>query len=74
MCSALKINIPTLIDGIDNRVGTDYSGMPDRLYLINKAGVVAYKGARGPFGFKPAELEAAIKTELGLAKDCVLHW
>jgi hypothetical protein len=64
MCSALELSIPTLIDGIDNKVGTAYSGMPDRLYLVGQDGKVAYRGARGPSGFKPAELEAAIKKEL----------
>ncbi len=61
MCSDLKISIPTLIDGIDNKVGSAYSGFPDRMYLIGVDGKVKYKGARGPFGFKPAELENAIK-------------
>ena len=26
---------------------------------------IAYQGAEGPFGFKPAELDAAIRVELG---------
>ncbi len=64
MCSKLDISIPTLIDKIDNKVGGAYSGWPDRLYLVDAKGIVAYKGGRGPFGFKPAELEAAIKKEL----------
>jgi hypothetical protein len=34
--------------------------MPDRLYLIDRTGRVAYKGGRGPFGFKPPELGQAI--------------
>lgn len=60
-CSAaLKMTIPLLVDGIHDEVGHAYSGMPDRLYLIDRAGRVAYKGGRGPFGFKPAELEQAI--------------
>ena len=37
-----------------------YSGYPDRLYLIDSAGKVAYKGGRGPFGFIPGELEQSI--------------
>ena len=45
---------------IDDRVGHAYSGMPDRLYLIDREGKVAYKGGRGPFGFKPAELEQSL--------------
>ena len=61
ICSEkLKITMPLLVDDIDDRVGHLYSGMPDRLYLIDRAGKVAYKGGRGPFGFKPGELEQAI--------------
>jgi hypothetical protein len=65
MCTKLEISIPTLIDGIDNKVGNAYAGMPDRLYLVGREGRVAYQGARGPFGFRPAELETAIQKELG---------
>jgi hypothetical protein len=34
--------------------------MPSRLYLIDHRGRVAYKSGRGPFGFKPAELEHSL--------------
>src|SRR5438045_3277850 len=60
-CSGtLKMSIPLVVDGVDDAVGRAYSGMPDRLYLLDKRGRVAYKGGRGPFGFKPGELEQAI--------------
>ena len=59
-CGALHMSIPLVVDGIDDAVGHAYSGMPDRLYLIDRAGRVAYKGGRGPFGFKPGELEQSI--------------
>src|SRR5262245_49249214 len=49
----LKISMPLVVDELDDRVGQAYSGMPDRLYLIDRAGRVAYKSGRGPFGFKP---------------------
>jgi len=51
-CSALEITMPVLVDEMDDRVGHAYSGMPDRLYVIDRHGKVAYKGGRGPFGFK----------------------
>ncbi len=63
-CSTLKMSIPLLVDGLDDAVGRAYSGMPDRLYLIDKHGRVAYKGGRGPFGFKPGELEQSIIMNL----------
>jgi hypothetical protein len=61
----LSIRIPILVDGQDNAVASAYGGWPDRLYLIGRDGRVAFQGAQGPFGFKPAELEAAIRAELG---------
>ena len=59
-CSTLQISMPVLVDELDDRVGHAYSGMPDRLYLLDSDGRVVYKGGRGPFGFKPAELEQEI--------------
>jgi alkylhydroperoxidase family enzyme len=59
-CSTLEMNMPLLVDEINDRVGHLYSGMPDRLYLIDKNGRVAYKGGRGPFGYKPRELEQSL--------------
>jgi hypothetical protein len=44
----------------DDRVGHAYSGMPSRIYIIDRDGKVAYKGGRGPFGFKPGEAEQAL--------------
>ncbi len=59
-CSALQVSMPLLVDEIDDRVGHAYSGMPDRLYIIDRQGRVAYKGGRGPFGFKAREMEQSL--------------
>jgi hypothetical protein len=60
-CAArLKPTMPMLIDEIDDPVGNAYSGMPARLYVIDESGKVAYKSGRGPFGFKPEEMEQAL--------------
>ena len=60
-CSnTLEISMPLLVDDIDDRVGHAYSGMPDRLYIIDRDGRVAYKGGRGPFGFKSREMEQSL--------------
>lgn len=59
-CEALNITAPLLIDSIDDKTNRAYSGFPDRLYLIDQAGKVAYKGGRGPFGFLPGQLEQAL--------------
>ncbi len=56
----LSLGFPMLVDTMDDAVGAKYSGMPSRLYLIDGEGKVAYKSGRGPFGFKPAELEHSL--------------
>jgi hypothetical protein len=60
-CSkTLQISMPLLVDDVDDRVGRAYSGMPDRLYVIDREGKVAFKSGRGPFGFKPGEMEQSL--------------
>ena len=49
---------------MDDKVNQAYAAAPDRLYLVGKDGNVAYRSGPGPFGFKPDELDAAIRTEL----------
>lgn len=56
----LDLGFPMLVDTIDDRVGAGYSGMPGRFYLIDRAGKIAFKNGRGPYGFKPAELEQSL--------------
>ncbi len=57
---SLKLGFPMLVDTIDDRVNDRYSGIPSRLYVIDREGKVAYKSGRGPFGFKPGEMEQAL--------------
>jgi type I thyroxine 5'-deiodinase len=57
----LGIKFPAVIDGFENVTEKAYTGWPDRLYLIGIDGKVLYKSRPGPFGFHPADLEAAIK-------------
>jgi len=57
----LGIEIPAVLDEFGNSTESAYTAWPDRLYLIDAAGRVAYKSRPGPFGFKADELEAAIR-------------
>lgn len=57
----LGIKIPALIDGLGDGVEAAYTGWPDRLYLIGTDGRIKLKTPAGPFGFKPALLEEALK-------------
>jgi Iodothyronine deiodinase len=57
----LGIEVPALLDEFGNSTEGAYTAWPDRLYLIDRNGRVAYKSKPGPFGFKPDELKAAIQ-------------
>jgi hypothetical protein len=61
----LDLQMPMLVDAIDNTVEEQYIALPMRLYLIGKEGKIVYTGERGPFGFNPDTWEAAIKAEIG---------
>ena len=57
----LHIEIPALLDDFQNTTETAYTGWPDRLYVIDRAGHVAFKSPPGPFGFEPQAMEVELK-------------
>ena len=59
----LHIEIPALIDDIDNSTEAAYTGWPDRMYVIDRDGRVAYKSRPGPFGFHPSEMESVLMQQ-----------
>jgi type I thyroxine 5'-deiodinase len=63
----LGIEVPALIDEFGNSTESAYTAWPDRLYLIDSRGKVAYKSKPGPFGFEPDELRAAMR-KTGIAQ------
>ncbi len=63
--STLRFTIPCLVDGIDNAVEKAYAAWPDRIYVIDPSGKIAYKSGPGPRGFRPREMEVALKKALG---------
>ena len=56
----LGIEIPAVLDEFGNSTESAYTAWPDRLYLIDSQGRVAYKSKPGPFGFHPDDLQAAL--------------
>ena len=56
----LSLELPALVDEMDDAVATEYAAMPERLYVVGSDGRIAYKGGIGPVFFDPAEWEAAI--------------
>ncbi len=71
----LHLSIPAVLDGLDNRTDIAYTGWPDRLYVIDRSGHVAYKSKAGPFGFHPKEMEDSLKRVLsdGHGAEAAVH-
>ena len=57
----LHLDMPALLDNFQNTTEHAYTGWPDRLYVIDRNGRVAYKSQAGPFGFRPQEVAAKLE-------------
>jgi len=60
----LKIDIPAVVDSLQNLTERAYTAWPDRLVVIDKYGRVQHISKPGPYGFKPGGMEAALKKVL----------
>ena len=49
--------VPLVLDNMKNEAEFAYSAHPERLYVLDAAGKIAYKGGMGPFDYKPEELD-----------------
>jgi hypothetical protein len=56
----LSLTLPFVIDTIDNKVDTAYTAWPDRLYIVDRDGKIAFKGQPGPRGFVVVEMETKL--------------
>lgn len=62
--STMQVKTPLVVDEIDNRVGQAYGAWPDRLYVVDRDGHIAFTGGPGPFGFNPREMEQSLAMML----------
>jgi len=60
----LSLKIPPLIDDLANSTEVAYTAWPDRLYVLDREGNIAYKSKPGPYGFKPGEMADVLKRLL----------
>jgi hypothetical protein len=60
----MALELPALVDEMDDAVAAAYAAMPERLYLVGRDGRIAYQGGMGPMFFRPSEWEEAIESYL----------
>lgn len=50
--------IPLGVDSMANLADNLYAGWPERVYILDESGIIAYRGGMGPFQFHPEEARA----------------
>jgi type I thyroxine 5'-deiodinase len=61
-------DVPIAVDDMGNAAEKAYAGWPERLYVVDESGKVAFKGKVGPFGYHPEEVEAWLAARFGSSK------
>jgi hypothetical protein len=56
----LGLTMPVLVDGMDDAVSEAFAAWPERLYVAEPGGRLAYVGGPGPFEFDPDAAAAAL--------------
>jgi hypothetical protein len=56
----LGLTLPVLVDGMDDVVSDAFAAWPERLYVADRGGRLAYVGGPGPFEFDPGAAAGAL--------------
>jgi Iodothyronine deiodinase len=56
----LGLTMPVLVDDMDDAVSEAFAAWPERLYVAEPGGRLAYVGGPGPFGFDPDAAASAL--------------
>src|SRR5260370_23053453 len=63
-----KFPLPFGIDDMSNAANDAYAAWPERIYIIDESGHIAYRGAIGPFNYKPQEAREWLAARYGAGK------
>jgi hypothetical protein len=63
-----KFPLPFGIDDMSNAANDAYAAWPERIYIIDEGGHIAYRGGIGPFNYKPEEARAWLAARYGAVK------
>jgi len=63
-----KYPVPFGIDPMNNAANDAYAAWPERLYILDEQGHVAYKGGNGPFKYNPQEVRDWLAARYGQVK------
>jgi len=63
-----KFPLPFGIDDMSNAADNAYAAWPERLYIIDESGHIAYRGGMGPFNYDPKEVRQWLASRYGEVK------
>jgi Iodothyronine deiodinase len=58
----LGLTMPVLVDGMDDAVSEAFAAWPERIYVIDSDGRIAFKGGPGPWEFDPGAAAEALEA------------
>ncbi len=64
-CRALQMTMPCVVDDIHNSADHAYAAWPERLFIVDTTGRIAYAGGQGPFGFEPRAAARWLRRHVG---------
>ena len=59
------IETTTLVDDIRNVANACFAAWPERIYIVETDGTIAYKGGMGPFYFEPEDIAEYLQSRRG---------
>jgi hypothetical protein len=63
-----KFPLPFGIDDMSNAANDAYAAWPERIYIVDESGHIAYRGGIGPFNYKPQEARDWLAARYGAVK------
>jgi len=63
-----KYPLPFGVDDMSNAANDAYAAWPERFYIIDESGHIAYRGGMGPFNYKPSEVRDWLARRYGAVK------
>jgi hypothetical protein len=67
-----KYPLPFGVDDMSNAANDAYAAWPERFYIIDESGRIAYRGGMGPFHYKPSEVRDWLAARYGVVKHEVV--
>jgi hypothetical protein len=59
----LGLTMTVVVDGMDDAVSEAFAAWPERIYVVDRDGRIAYAGGPGPFEFDPDAAAAALDLQ-----------